>query len=94
MAGVVINIDSRIGLGAILIQSAASIMIICYLNSGAHLAGGRTLGDLGWVSISVCIRPMIHVGARVIGASAVVVKSVADGTTAVGVSARFLASAG
>lgn len=94
VAGAVVNIDARLGLGCI-INTAATVDHDCVLGDGvhvcpgAHLAGDVQVGESSWLGIGCAVCQGIHIGAGVtVGAGAVVVADVPDGLTVVGVPAR------
>jgi len=94
VAGAVVNIDARLGLGCI-INTAATVDHDCVLGDGvhvcpgAHLAGDVQVGESSWLGIGCAVRQGIRIGAGVtVGAGAVVVADVPDGLTVVGVPAR------
>lgn len=94
MAGVVVNADTRIGSGAILntacsVDHDSLLGDFVHVSPGARLAGAVIVGDFSWIGIGACIRQMVRIGSHVtIGAGAAVIKTVADGTTVVGVPAH------
>ena len=95
-AGVVVNADSRIGLGAIL-NTGCSIDHDCLLDDcvhvspGARIAGTVRIGRLSWIGIGACVKQSINIGSNVtVGAGAAVVSDVVDGVTVVGVPAKVL----
>ena len=96
VAGAVVNIDARLGLGCI-INTAATVDHDCLLGDGvhvcpgAHLAGDVQVGESSWLGIGCAVRQGIRIGSGVtVGAGAVVVADVPDGLTVVGVPARPL----
>lgn len=96
LAGVVVNVGARIG-RAVILNTAATVDHDCVLDDGvhvspgAHLAGGVTVGEATWIGIGASVRECTSIGAdAVIGAGAVVVKSVLAGITVAGNPARVL----
>ena len=96
MAGVVVNVDCKIG-NSCIINTNSSIDHDCVLADGVHvspaaaLAGGVTVGHSAWIGIGASVRQLINIGANaVVGAGAVVVKPVLPATTVVGNPARVL----
>lgn len=94
-AGVVVNVDAKIGLGAIL-NTGCSIDHDCILRDyvhvspGARLAGNVEVGCMSWIGIGACVRQSIRIGSCVIvGAGAAVVSDVANSQTVVGVPAKL-----
>jgi sugar O-acyltransferase (sialic acid O-acetyltransferase NeuD family) len=94
LAGAMVNVGVRMGLGTIL-NTGCSVDHDCVLGAavhispGARLAGGVCVGDLTWVGIGASVRQSIRLGEGVmVGAGAAVVADVADGVTVVGVPAR------
>jgi sugar O-acyltransferase (sialic acid O-acetyltransferase NeuD family) len=93
-AGVVIQIDSRLG-AHVIVNTGASIDHDCVLGDAVHvapgtrLAGNVTLGDGVFVGIGAAIIPGRTVGAWTqIGAGAAVTRDLPEHVTAVGVPAR------
>lgn len=96
MAGVVVNVDARIGKHAIL-NTGATVDHDCalgdfvHLSPGVHLAGNVTVGRLSHIGIGASVLPGVSIGERcTIGAGAAVISNVADDITAVGVPARAI----
>lgn len=95
-AGAVVNVGARIG-RAVILNTGATVDHDCVLEDGvhvspgAHLAGGVTVGEATWIGIGASARECTQIGANaVIGAGAVVVKSVPAGVTVAGNPARLL----
>jgi len=96
VAGAVVNIGARIG-GAAIINTGASVDHDCVLGDGVHispgarLAGGVKVGRRSWIGAGAVVRERLEIGSDVIlGAGAVVIKSVLDDTTVVGNPARII----
>ena len=94
MAGVVVNVDARIGVGGI-INTGASIDHDCVLGLGVHLSPGArlggtvTVGDYTWICMGACVVNNVRVGERsVVAAGAAVIKDVGDNVLVAGVPAR------
>ncbi len=94
VAGAVVNIDTFIGKGTIL-NTACSIDHDCtlgdfvHISPGAHLAGGVTVGARSWIGIGANIKENTTIGHDVIvGAGAVVLNDIDDGTTVGGIPAK------
>lgn len=94
MAGVVINSATKIGRGCI-INTAATvdhdnrIADYVHVSPGAHLAGMVEIGKKTWIGIgSVVSNNLTITGNCKIGAGAVVVKTITEAGTYVGVPAR------
>lgn len=94
IAGAVVNVDCRIGMGVI-INTAASIDHDCvledavHISPGARLAGGVCVGERSWVGIGASVKQLVEIGSGVtVGAGAVVVSNMPDDCVAVGVPAR------
>ena len=93
-AGVIVNADTQVGVGAIL-NTGCSIDHDCvlaeavHISPGARLAGGTKVDACAWVGIGAVVRQLITIGANsVVGAGAAVVKDVPEGATVVGVPAQ------
>lgn len=93
-AGVIVNADAQVGVGAIL-NTGCSIDHDCvlaeavHISPGARLAGGTKVDACAWVGIGAVVRQLITIGAdSVVGAGAAVVKDVPEGATVVGVPAQ------
>lgn len=93
-AGVIVNADAQVGVGAIL-NTGCSIDHDCvlaeavHISPGARLAGGTKVDACAWVGIGAVVRQLITIGANsVVGAGAAVVKDVPEGATVVGVPAQ------
>ncbi|AYG44002.1 acetyltransferase [Pseudomonas sp. Leaf58] len=93
-ATAVINPFCEVGDGAILntgcsVDHDCSLGAFVHVSPGARLAGQVQVGDESWVGIGACVRQLTSIGAHVtVGAGAVVVSTVADHLTVVGVPAR------
>lgn len=62
-----------------------------FLNIGTNHGTGATIGDNVWIGPQVCIVENVHIGNNSnIGAGAVVVKDVPQGTTVAGVPAKVI----
>jgi len=96
MAGVVVNVDTRIGKHVILNTGATVdhdnvIHDFVHLSPGVHLAGNITVGKLSHVGIGASVIPGVSIGARcIVGAGAAVIGNMDDDVTAVGVPARAI----
>lgn len=93
-ANAVVNVDAELGEGCI-INTGATVDHDCNLAAGVHVApganlgGGVTVGCCSWVGIGSAVRQYTAIGEDVVvAAGAVVVSSLMDGVTAVGVPAR------
>lgn len=96
MAGAVVNPGCQIGKGCI-INTCASVDHDCVLEDyvhvsvGAHLAGTVTVGHETWVGIGATVSNNVDIPCgSMIGAGAVVVKSLEKCGTYVGVPARWI----
>lgn len=94
MAGAVINPFCKIG-EACIINTAASVDHDCQIDSGVHISPGATLagavivGEASWIGMGATVKQCVKLGKRVmVGAGAVVVNSVPDDQTWVGVPAK------
>lgn len=94
MAGTVINPGTRIGNHCIINTGAVvdhdnTIMDYAHISVGAKLAGGVVIGQDTWVGIGAAVSQYLTVcGGCMLGAGAVVVKSIEEPGTYVGVPAR------
>ena len=95
-AQVAVNPAARIGDNVIL-NTSASVDHDCEIGSHAHIAPGVRLGGLvkvgdeSLVGIGACVKPGVVIGCRcLVGAGAVVVHDVPDGTVVCGNPARRL----
>lgn len=93
VAGVVVNINARIG-RCVILNTACSIDHDCeladyvHVSPGARLAGGVCVGTGSWIGIGAVVREGIAIGKNaVVGAGSVVVSDVADGEVVFGVPA-------
>ena len=93
-AGAVVNIGAIIGRGCI-INTGATVDHDCRLADGvhvcpgAHLAGAVTIGARSWFGIGAVAKQGVRIGADVtVGAGAVCIRDISDGTTVFGVPAR------
>ncbi|AND71046.1 hexapeptide transferase [Dyella thiooxydans] len=96
MAGATINADSAIGDLAI-INTGATVDHDCRIGRAVHiapqcgLAGNVTVGDGSMLGIGCKVIPEQSIGNNVVlGAGSVVIASIPDGVTAVGVPARII----
>ncbi len=96
MAGAVINSGTRIGKGCI-VNTACSIDHDCsvgdfsHVSVGSHLCGTVKIGDNVWIGAGVTVSNNINICAGcMIGAGAVVIKSIEGPGTYVGVPAKVL----
>lgn len=96
-AGSVVNVGCELA-AATIVNTGATVDHDCifadgvHVAPGAHLAGGVRVGEGAWIGVGSAVREYVTIGNRVlIGAGAVVVKSVVDGVTVVGNPARVLA---
>lgn len=96
MAGATINADSVIADLAI-INTGATIDHDCQIGRAVHiapqcgLAGNVTVGDCSMLGVGCKVIPEQSIGANVVlGAGSVVISSIPDGVTAVGVPARII----
>ena len=94
MAGAVINPGSRIGCGVI-INTCSSVDHDCVINDfvhisvGAHLSGTVNVGKGTWIAVGASIVNNVDIcPGCVIGSGAVVIKSIQEAGTYVGVPAR------
>lgn len=97
-AGVVINPYCQIG-RACIINTSSTIDHDCkisdgvHISPGSHLAGGVEVGEESWVGIGSNIKQLVKIGSgSIVGAGAVVIESVADKQTVVGVPAKPIIS--
>lgn len=96
MAGTVINTSSIIGDHSIIntkssIDHDVLIGPFASISPGATLCGGVHIGEKTLIGAGAVINPMVHIGKNsIIGSGSVVVKSIADGVTAVGVPCRTI----
>jgi sugar O-acyltransferase (sialic acid O-acetyltransferase NeuD family) len=95
-AGAVIQVGVDIGRFS-LINTRAVVEHDCLLGEGVHLspgallAGAVSIGDRSWVGIGACVRQRVDISSDVIvGAGAVVVKSIHNSCIVVGSPARRL----
>ena len=94
MAGTIINSPSKIGKGCIINTSASVDHDCClcdyvHVSVGAHLAGTVYIGEQSWIGIGACISNNLSVCDRcLIGAGAVVVRSINESGTYIGVPAE------
>lgn len=96
MAGVIVNPDAWIGQGVI-INTCASVDHDClvddyaHVSVGAHLCGTVNIGKHTWIGAGATVKNGIKIcGGCMIGAGAVVVKSIIEAKTYVGVPARII----
>lgn len=96
MAGVTINVETRIGKHCI-INTNASVDHDCVLENYVHLspnvalAGNVTVGEGTHVGIGACVIQGVKIGKWcTIGAGTVVIRDVPDGSTVVGNPARII----
>jgi sugar O-acyltransferase (sialic acid O-acetyltransferase NeuD family) len=93
-AGAIVVTAAQIGRGAILntgctIDHHCRIGNFVHVAPGVHIGGEVSIGDLTLVGIGASVAPRRRIGAGcTIGAGAVVIRDVPDGTTVVGVPAR------
>lgn len=94
LAGAIVNFGARLGRGCI-VNTAGTVDHDCELADGvhvcpgAHLAGDVRVGLRTWFGIGAVARQGLRIGADVtVGAGAVCVRDVPDGTTVAGVPAR------
>lgn len=95
-AGAVINIDAKVG-QACIINTGTVIEHDCLLYDGVHvspnaaLAGQTVVGQYSWIGIGAVTKELITIGSEVVvGAGAVVVKSIPDRVTVAGNPAKIL----
>lgn len=94
-AGSVVQPGAKIG-AHVIINTRASVDHDCQVGdfahiAVAHLAGGASIGEGGFMALGSIVLPGIHVGEwATVGAGAVVTKNVAPKTTVVGIPARPL----
>jgi sugar O-acyltransferase (sialic acid O-acetyltransferase NeuD family) len=94
MAGVVVNVDTRIGRNCILNTSCSVdhdgiIEDHVHLCPGSHLAGTVRIGQGAMLGTGCCVIPGRQIGAgTVVGAGAAVVRDLPEGVVAKGVPAR------
>ena len=93
-ANAVINADAQVGKGAI-INTGATVDHDCDLGDfvhiapGAHLAGNVIVRSGSWVGVGAVVKQGIEIGHKVVvGAGAVVVKSVESNQLVIGVPAK------
>jgi len=94
LAQAVVNARATIDVACI-VNTAATIDHDCeiqaavHISPGAHLAGGVSVGERGWVGIGASVMNDVSIGSNaVIGASAAVIADVETNSTVVGVPAR------
>jgi sugar O-acyltransferase (sialic acid O-acetyltransferase NeuD family) len=93
-AGVIVNVDSRMGDNVILNTGAtldhdSQVAAHVHVAPGCHLAGNVMLGEGAFLGIGTCAIPGIQVGAwSASGAGSVLVRDVPAETTVLGVPAR------
>lgn len=96
MAGVVVNCSSTIGKGVILntgstIDHDNCIKDFAHVAPGAHLAGNVKIGEKTWLGVGCSVCNNIEITSQcMIGAGAVVVKSISEKGTYLGIPARRL----
>lgn len=94
LAGAVINPAARVGSNVILntcssVDHDAVVADHVHLAPGARLAGGAFVAEGTLIGMAAVVLPGVRVGAwSTVGAGAVVIEDVPDGTTVVGVPAR------
>lgn len=94
MAGVVVNVDTRIGRNCILntacsVDHDGVIEDHAHLCPGSHLAGTVRIGQGAMLGTGCCVIPGRQVGAgTVVGAGAAVIRDLPEGVVATGVPAR------
>jgi sugar O-acyltransferase (sialic acid O-acetyltransferase NeuD family) len=95
VAGAVVNIGVRVGLGCI-INTGSSVDHDCTLADGVHVCpGARLAGDVkvgaqSWVGIGAVVRQGLTIGSNVmIGAGAAVVNDIPNEVTVTGIPARI-----
>lgn len=96
MANVVINVDTKIGVGCI-INTSSSVDHDCIINDfvhvcpGSHVAGSVTIGDNTWIGVGSSIINNVSITKDcMIGAGTVVVEELVESGTYVGIPARRL----
>lgn len=95
MAGVVVNCGTKVDTGAILntgctVDHDCILSDFVHISPGAHLAGSVQVGTGSWIGIGASVCQCLSIGKGVtVGAGAVVVSTIPDGVTAVGVPARY-----
>lgn len=96
VAGAVINVDSRISLGAI-INTRASVDHDCLVGPYSHicpaaaLAGGVQIGERSWVGIGSQVKQGVSIGHdAMVGAGATVIRDVFDSETVIGTPAQSI----
>lgn len=94
MAGAIVNVDAVLG-EACIVNTGATVDHDCRLGDGvhiapgAHLSGAVVVGERSWIGVGAAVRQGMRIGAGVtVGAGAVVVSTVTDDITVVGVPAR------
>jgi sugar O-acyltransferase (sialic acid O-acetyltransferase NeuD family) len=90
IGGAVINVGCKLDRGCI-VNTGATVDHDCMLGEGvhicpgAHLAGNVKVGSRSWFGIGAVAKQGVSIGVGVtVGAGAVVIKDVPDGTTVVG----------
>lgn len=96
MASAVVNVDAVLG-EACIVNTGATVDHDCNVGNavhvapGAHLSGNVTVGDGAWIGLGALLKQGIAVGkGATVGAGSVVLSSVPDAQTVVGVPARPL----
>lgn len=94
VAGAIVAVHARIGRACIL-NTGCSVDHDCVVGDGVHvspgarLGGGVQVGPRSWIGIGATVRHDIGIGCdSTIGAGAVVIRHVADGSTVIGVAAQ------
>lgn len=94
LAGAIINVNVEIG-RSVIVNTGAIVEHDCHIAEGVHLSpgckmgGGTSIGERSWICIGASIIDHIQIGRDcVIGAGAVVIKSIPNNTRCYGVPAK------
>lgn len=94
MAGVVVNVDTRIGKGCIINTSSSVDHDCCladftHISIGVHIAGSVKIDEFTWIGAGAVVSNNINIGSScMIGAGAVVVNDIRETGTYIGIPAK------